>query len=81
MNIEAKLSYIILTREKGKPSSPNIICKQNETLGISRGARSFNIFIYKGLSAFLWEGRKNVELPNIFGIIKGIFRIESDRAD
>jgi hypothetical protein len=40
-----------------------------------------NIFIDNGLSVFLGEGRKNVDLPNIFGIIKGIFRIESDRAD
>ena len=40
-----------------------------------------NIFIYNELSAFLGERRKNVDLPNIFGTIKGIFRIESDRAD
>jgi len=39
------------------------------------------IFIGNMLGVFLWEGIKNVDLPNIFGIIKGIFRIESDRAD
>lgn len=32
-------------------------------------------------SVIIPQRRKNVDLPNIFGIIKDIFRIESDRAD
>ena len=40
-----------------------------------------NIFIDKELHDFIVVGRKNVDLPNIFGIIKCVFRIESDRAD
>ena len=60
---------------------PNIICKQNRTLGKLRHEIVLKTFIESWLGVFLWDGRKNVDLPNIFGIIKGIFRIESDRAD
>lgn len=46
-----------------------------------RGVVVLNIFVDNRLSILLSKERKNVDLPNIFGIINSIFAIESDRSD
>ena len=78
-DITSPCSVNFKNRHEHARTLPNILCKHNWTLGIPGHEIFLNIFVGNRLGVFLWGG--DVDLPNIFGIIKGIFRIESDRAD